>query len=169
MALRNLHGFRTPSALRGSLDVLGAACLSLSTPPTSQTAGSSASPTGQVPLNPVASFDLMDRRRERALGTLSCVCDGVADRKAGGMVRVRWGQRPVSILTVLLFVGYGRTAVTHSYEHAHTQTNTCLPLYKDNQNKLYFSKFTKNNQSNVKGVTCSEEPVFLAKLVWRPK
>ncbi len=36
----------------GSLVVLEAACLSLSTPPTSQTAGSSASPMGQVPLNP---------------------------------------------------------------------------------------------------------------------
>lgn len=41
---------RAPGGL--SVAVLGAACLSLSTPPTSQTAGSSASPTGQVPLNP---------------------------------------------------------------------------------------------------------------------
>jgi len=39
--------------------------------------------------------------------------------KARGMVRVRWGQRPVSISTVLLFVGYRHT---QSNTHIHTKT-----------------------------------------------
>lgn len=95
MALGNLYGFRAPSAWRNSLAILGAACLSLSTPPTSQTAGYSASPTGQVPLN--SRQALIWRTEEGGLrgvlGTLSCVCeykcvcDGVADGKAGGWSR----------------------------------------------------------------------------------
>lgn len=57
-----------------------------------QTAGSSTSPTGQVPLNPRRALILTDRRgeSERAFGTLSSVCvcvrvcDGVADRQGDG-------------------------------------------------------------------------------------
>lgn len=106
--------------------VLEAACLPLSTPPTSQTAGSTTSPTGQVPLN---SRGLWSDRQKKGVwegfGNYKlCLWVWWGSRlKARGMVRVRWGQRPVPISTVLLFVGCGLLSHTLKRTDKHVLTN----------------------------------------------
>lgn len=143
MALKNLYGFRTPSARVGGG---GSLWLSLKLPvclfPHHQLAKQQDPP----PLPRVRSlstpvvFDLTDRRRgsERALGTISSVyvCDGVVDWKPGGWLGSGGvkDRCPSPLSSCLLAVDCSRT-------HSSAQTNTCLQICKDKQvfliNKFY--------------------------------